>query len=256
MTITVENGNRGTATEKVSDQTLALTPNGTLAAGRFGLLAVVIDNTGTAEGETTDISATDTQGHLWVRLREQTEANTAALSGVTCALLLARLTNGLTVADTINIAFAAATTAKGAGLAELSAAGGYAVVLSASGANGSNAVASASYSVSLSGLTNVAGMYVGMAAAEEELDTAVTLDAAYSEIGFGSIGSGITGGNATNVRARVGVLSNTSSGDTFDAAPATAADRATVLVRLQEELIAPSTPVSPPPLRLGGSSAW
>jgi len=254
MAITIVNGNRGTATEKTSDQTLALTPSGTLAAGNYGLLAVVIDNTGTAEGETNDVSATDTQGHLWVKLREQTEANTAALTGVTCALLLAELTNGLAVTDTVNIALAAASTAKGAGLAELSVDVGNMLVLS--GANGSNEVAATAYSVALSGLDNVAGLYVGMSAAEDELDTAVTLDGSYSALAFGSVGSGVAGGNQSNVRARVGTLANTSTGDTFDQTGLTVDDRATVLVRVEEEAAPPSVAVSTPPLRLGGASAW
>jgi len=107
--------------------------------------------------------------------------------------------------------------------------------LSVGGANGSNAAASGSYSVALSSLTSVAGLYVGMSSAEEEVDTAVTLDAAYAEIGFGSIGSGTTGLGTSNVRARVGTLANTSTGDTFDASPTTSADRATILIRLQED---------------------
>lgn len=235
MAISIVNGNRGTATEKTSDQTLTLTPNGDLAAGNYALLAVVIDNTSTSEGQTTDLSVTDNgPGATWVRLREQTEANTAALTGVTCALFMAHLRYPLTTAHTVSIAIAANSTAKGAGLAELSVAAGSQLIEPASGDTGANAPATTTYSVALAGFSNIPCLYVGMAAAEEELDTAVTLDAAYTALGFGSIGSGTGGANITNVRARVGTLANTSTGDTFNQTGLTSADRATILVRLEE----------------------
>lgn len=236
---TLVSGARGTASEKVSDQTLALTPTGTLTVGNYGLLFVVIDNVDTSEGETTDISASDTGVNLWQRIREQTEANTAALTGVTCAVLVAEITTELTVADTINIALVTNSTAKGAGLAEISVGAGKQLTTEH---NGSNAAAATTYSVALSGLANEARLYIGMAAAEEELDTAVTLDAAYAEIGFGSIGSGVAAANTTNVRARVGTLSETSTGQTFDNTGLTSADRATILIGLGEEDI----PIPPP----------
>ena len=235
MAIVIESGNRGTATEKTSDQTLSFSPIANFTAGNYALLAVVIDNTGTAEGVTNDISVTDTKGNSYFKLREQTEANTAALTGVTCALFLACVSNGLLTTDTINIALAANATAKGAGLAELSVAAGKILVLSVDGEDGSNAAATTSYSVALSGLTNVAGLYIGISSCEDELDSACTLDAAYAEIGFGSIGSGVAGGNATNVRARVGTLANTSTGNTFDNTGLTSGEKATILVRLQED---------------------
>lgn len=244
MSISIVNGNRGTATEKIADQTLTLTPNADLSAGNYALLAVVIDNVSTGEGETDDVSVTDDGPNAnWAKLREQTEANTAALSGVTIALFLAELGSALTTLNTVSIALSASATAKGAGLAELSAAVGFRIIQSAAGANGTNGAAQTGYSVALAGLTNIEGLFIGVAGAEEELDTAVTLDTAYSEIGFGSIGSGAGGANITNVRARVGTLAATSAGDTFDQTGLTSADRATLLIRLEEE----ATPEPPGP---------
>jgi hypothetical protein len=229
MTIAIVSGNRGTAGHKSSGTSLTLTPSAALAAGNYGLLAVVVDNVGTAEGETDDVSVTDTNGDTWIKLREQTEANTAALSGVTCALFLAELNAELNGTDTITITLTANATAKGAGLAELSSTDP--LVLSTGGANGTNEVAGTSYSVALSGLTSVPGLYVGMTAAENE--TGVVLDTAYTELAFAEIGSGVAGGSATNVIAHVGTLANTSTGDTFDSTVA-GSDRATILVRLEE----------------------
>ena len=236
MAISIVNGSRGTASEKTSDATLTLTPSGTLVAGNYGLLAVVVDNVGTAEGETTTVSVTDTQSNVWTRLREQTEANTTAGTGVTSALFLAYLAGSLTTSDTISIALTGDATAKGAGLAELGVAAGATLVLSESGVNGSNATASTSYSVGLSGLTSVDGLFVGMAACEGETDLTCTLDAGYTAFGFGSIGSGTAGAANTNVRARVGTFAATATSETFLASGLTAADRATILVRLEEQV--------------------
>jgi len=234
MAITIVSGARGTATEKTSDTSLTLTPAANFTVGNYALLAVVIDNTGAGEGVTNDISVTDTAQNLWFKLREQTESNTTALTGVTCALFLACVSDGLITTDTVTITLAANSTAKGAGLAELSVAAGKILTLSVGGANGTNAAAATVYSVTLSSLVSTPGLYIGMASAEEEVDTAVTLDAGYAEIGFGSIGSGTGGVGTTNVRARVGTLANTSTGDTFDITGLTSADRATILVRLEE----------------------
>jgi hypothetical protein len=257
MAVTVVSGSRGTATEKTSDQTLALTPSGTLSVGNYGLLFVVIDNTGTAEGQTTDVSATDTVGNTWTRVREQTEANTAALTGATVACLVAEIEFALGASNSVNIALAANATAKGAGLAEVSVGAGK--VLNTTQHEGTNEAAATSYSVFLSGLASEERLYIGMAGAEEEVDTAVTLDAAYAEIGFGSIGSGTAGLAITNVRARVGTLSETSTGQTFDATGLTSADRATILIALEEDdapVPPPTVPASPPPFRLGRGSGW
>ena len=166
MAISLVSGARGTATNKTSNQSLALTPSGNLAAGNYGLLAVVLDNVDAASGATSNVSAADSLGRPWPKLYERSMATAGALDGVTCALFLCYLPYWLTTSQSVTATFTAASTAKGAGLAEFSCAAGYDIVLSASGSNGANAGASTSYSVALSGLTSVAGFYIGMAAAE------------------------------------------------------------------------------------------
>lgn len=273
MAISIVNGNRGTATEKVDDTSLTFNPSGTLSVGNYGLLAAVVDNQSTSEGETNELSVTDTSGNTWVKLREQTEANTAADTGVTIALFLALIETQLTTGSTIAVSLDnGGSVAKGAGLAELSVAAGQILALSTSGDVGTNGAAQTSYSAALSGLSNVAGLYIGMAGAEEEVDASVTLDASYTALGFGSIGSGTAGAVVSNVRARVGTLANTSTGDTFDATGLNSADRATILVRLEEvpdSIVAPAaaataastaptiivTPVSPAANATSGTSA-
>lgn len=247
MAISIVSGNRGNVNEKVSDTSLALVPTAGLARGNYALLAVVVDNPGAGEGATTYVSVSDTQGLTWTLLHEQTEANTAALTGVTVALFLAPLDKaGLGTGDTITVTLTANATAKAAQLSELSAAAGKKIVLSTGGAAGSNAPASVSYSLALAGLTSVAGLYVGISAAENEVTTAATKDAAYTTLGA-ALSSGIAGNADTNVWANVATLANTSTGDTFDAAALTSSDRATILVRLEEvDLPIPTRPLVAP----------
>lgn len=243
MAISVVSANRGTATEKVSDTSLTLTPSANLSSGNYAILGVVADNGSTSEGNTNDISASDNgPGATWTKLYERTEANTAALTGCTVALFMAQLSSNLTTSHTITITFANAATAKGAGLAELS---GSNVVLSTSGATGANVTANATGTATLSSLTSVAGLYIGLGGAEEELSTAVTPDAAFTTLFGGTIGSGTSGANLTNVIGQAGYRAETSTGRSYVVgADGTAADRATLIVRL-EEGSAPSA--APPP---------
>ena len=106
MAISVVNAVRGTASEKpgAADTSITLTPSGNLAAGNYALLGVVTDNASTSEGQTTNISVSDNgPGAVWIKLREQTEANTAAGTGVSCALFLARLPSALTTSHTVTV---------------------------------------------------------------------------------------------------------------------------------------------------------
>jgi fibronectin-binding autotransporter adhesin len=233
LAISIVSTNRGVATAKVAAATLAITPSANFTSGNWAMLGVVWDAVAAENGPTTRLSVTDNgPGATWTRLAEQTRG-AAGLDGVTVALFLAKLNSALTTGHTVTITNTLSTgVAKAAGLAELSSSG--TIVLSTSGANGANAAASTAYSVALSGLTSVAGLYVGIAAAEEELTTAVTVDASYTAIFAASINSGTGGVNASNVIASAGTLANTSTGDTFDRTGLTSSDRAAILVRLEE----------------------
>lgn len=231
MAITVVSNNRGESTEKIAGTTHIFTPSASLSAGNYGILFFVGDNVATSEGDTTEHSVTDSQGHTWVRDREQTEANTAALTGVTCAVFRALLTNGLTTSDTITVTHTASCTAKGAALAEVSVGGGNTLEVDATDAG--HGVAQTSYSATVSGLSNIEHLYCGLIAAEDELVGHVTLDTAYTGMAGGTFGSGTAGVNASNVIASAGTLLNTSTGDTFDNTTSTS-DKAWILVAYKE----------------------
>lgn len=243
MTISIVSGNRGSFTDKSGSVTwTGLAPAANFTANNYGLAVIVIDNPGAQEGETNDISLTDSKGNQWVKAREQADANTAAATGVSCAIFTAKLLNGLLTTDTLSFDFnSQSVAAKGAGIAELSVGAGNALVLS--GSNGTNADAVTSYSVVLSALSNIPHLYLGVASAENEVDATVTLDAAYSALAFGSIGSGTGGTAISNVLARAGTLAATSTGDTFNAT-VSASDRATILAAFHEAADSVSANVS------------
>jgi hypothetical protein len=245
VAITVVSTSRGTASEKVSDQGLALVPSANFTADNYAILLTVWDAMAAETGATSRLSATD-NGPLatWTPLIEWTQGG-GALDGVTAAIFLAHLTTALTTAHTISIASNANSTAKAAGVFEVNVGAGNVLELSASGAAATNAAASTSYSVTLSGLTSVPGIYVGFSCAEEELATAVTMDTAFTTLAAGTIGSGTAGVNTSNVIARAGYLQNTSTGDTYNATGLTSADRVTMLVRLEEATL-PAGPTFPP----------
>lgn len=237
MAISVTNANRGTATEKVSDNSLTLTPSGTLATGSYGIAVIVFDNITAADGASTDAGTlTDTQSHTWTLDRGHRKGAAGALTGVDIAVFSAKLTNGLTTSDTLTWTLSGNSTAKGAGLAEVAVGAGNTLV--SSGVNGNAGAASTSYTITLGSLSNISHLWIGAPGAEEELGTAVTLDTAYTALFGGTIGSGTGGANATNVIAAPGYLIETSTTQTFDNSGLTSCDRATVLCAYEEQTAA------------------
>lgn len=232
MAITIVSSNRGNTSEKVSDTTLALTPSAGLAAGNYGVLLAVTDNVDTDEGVTNDLFVTDTQGHTWTKIREQTEATGAGAAGITAAILIAPLTNGLTTGDSITLTVGASVTAKGLRLMELSVGAGNTLEVAA--AEGNNASAATSYSVTISGLASVSRLYIGMTAIERDVANAAgqaNPDVDYTVLAdVGSTG----GGDTSNVAARTGHRTLIGTGDTYDRSGFDAADRTNILVALEE----------------------
>jgi hypothetical protein len=232
MAITIPNVNRGSFGDKVSGTTLSGAPL-TISAGLYGIAYAVCDNIATTDGPSTNLSISDSQGHTWVRLREENSSAGAAADGVVIGIYMALLTNGLdNGTDTITLTVSSAAIAKGFQLFSAQVGGGNTLALAAG--NATNGALSSSYSVAISSLASKEYLFVGVAGAEEEVSTAITTDTGYTVLGIGTIGSGTAGAANTNVIARGGYLITTATGDTFDNTGLSAADRATLLVALEE----------------------
>lgn len=242
MAISFPTANRGNAGEKVSDTTITLAPTGTIIAGRIALLGVIMDNSGTTAGATTTLSVTDDSGSgdTWVRDKEQTQTAGTALDGCTIGLFRCHRTADLTTLHTITVTNTANSTAKGVGLAECQVGAGN--TISVVGSDATNAAAATSYSVTVGSLSNVSHAYVAISGAEEEVGTAVTKDAAFTQnLGNGTITSGTAGVNTSNVVGLFCALIETSTTQTYDNSGLTSADRATLLVAYEETTLATPT---------------
>src|SRR5215468_2817798 len=103
-------------TSKTAGTTLALAvPAFTWAVNDYVVVYIACDNTGTADGDNSEISSvTDTQSNAYTKLKEFTNAQGSAASGATAALYGSKLTAALGSTDTITITFANSVTAKAA----------------------------------------------------------------------------------------------------------------------------------------------
>lgn len=106
-------GSLGTAQEKTSDTDLVLTVTATAEAGNLVAVFVAMDNLGTSDAETTQLSIADSAGNTWTKLREQTESSGVAADGLTGAIFVSVLTSQLASgAGTITVTSSASVTAK------------------------------------------------------------------------------------------------------------------------------------------------
>lgn len=205
-------GQAGTASEKTSDTSLVFSPTNQLDAGNAAVLWVAIDNISTADGVTSDVSASDSKGNTWTKIREQTETEAGvALDGATGALFMCRgIATTILTSDTITISLSGNSTAKGAVVWEYSLAANMQLTLEqVVFTSGSGDVAS----ISVTSLPSREYLLVHLIAMENI--TALTEDADYTEI----TETGPTGGAGdTNVTVSGGWRIATLTTDTIDAA--------------------------------------
>src|SRR3989338_3899201 len=66
---------RGSATLSGTGSSLAVSPDSNLTVGKIVIAAVVSDNEDTADGATTFHTVSDTHGHTWTKVFEETETD-------------------------------------------------------------------------------------------------------------------------------------------------------------------------------------
>lgn len=109
----VSKGSLGTVQEKTSDTTIVLTVTGTAQVGDLVAVLVTVDNLGTTDGETSQLSIADSAGNTWTKVREQTESSGVAADGLTAAIFVCRVTTQIdSGVDTITVTSTSAVTAK------------------------------------------------------------------------------------------------------------------------------------------------
>ena len=220
---------RGSANNKVSGATLAVSPSGTIVAGAVLIAVCVSDNIATGGGQTSNHVVTDFLGNSWKKIREQSNADVAA-AGITLSVWICQLDTQILTTDSVVFGMSAAVTAKAIGLYEYAIANGNvpAVIGSAS----SEQDATTAPTVTLSNLLSQSYALFGVVGRENDTAGTYTQDTDYNDrTKFGSTG----GGGATNVSCVVGDRLATLTSDTFaPTALSASADVATILVTLKE----------------------
>lgn len=148
-------GNLGSTTEKTSDTSIALTVSATAEVGNLVVVHVGMDNLGTTETETSQLSINDSTGaNTWVKVAEMTGTSGAAADGVVGAVFASVLSASLASASaTITVTSTSAVTAKVIGAHEFTTDAAE-IAVEDYNATGQHGGTSDEYESTLSGLTS------------------------------------------------------------------------------------------------------
>ena len=105
-------GALGTAQNKTSSTTHALTTTATAEVGNVIIVAAAWNNAGTSDGDTTQLTCADSAGNTYTRIREYTNSAGAADDGVCLTAFHCVVTTELASGGTITVTSASARTAK------------------------------------------------------------------------------------------------------------------------------------------------
>lgn len=223
---------RGSASEKVSDTSLGVSPSAALTVGKIVVAVLAFDNIATADGATTtnDI-LTDTDGHVWTKAAERTSTLGVAADGVTGALWWTKVTAEIGIGDTVTFDVDSAVTAKVIGLFEVTVGAGQTIQLAGSAfAESDDTTAPA---LTISGLPSKEYWFLGVWWRETNIIT-WTEDANYTNV-YAAEGIASTGGaGTTNVAINIGYRILTGTGDTFDPAGLSNTQNAGALLAFEE----------------------
>lgn len=220
----------GSANNKASGTTLAISPNATVPVGAVLVAVCASDNIAVGGGQTKNHVVADFQGNVWQKIREQ--SNTAAsAAGITGSVWATQITSQLLTSDSIVLGISGAVTAKAIGLYQYAV--GSNKVIAFRGASSNEQDATDSPTISLGGgVESLPYALFGVVFREDDTAGTYTVAANYNDrTKFGTTGS--TG--TTNVSCIVGDRVATLSSDTF--APtslSSAADVVSILIAMQE----------------------
>lgn len=217
--------NRGTNTSKASGTTLAVSPTGTIAAGRILVVRCASDDT-TGTGPTHTVS--DSAGNTYESLVYTSASSDAGSSA--CSIHISKLTTQLTTGSSVTLTLGSARVTKVIELTEFSVAAGYTYALGGSNAAGGTGTFP---SVAISGLSSIARLWVGLVSAEGPSTGSFTEDADYSN----TVTAGTTGNPAaSNLKVSGGNRIATQTGDTYNPT-ISSTDWRTVLAAINETAI-------------------
>jgi len=187
---------RGSANAKTGATSISVSPSAEIPAGAIVLVRCASFPVN-AEGDTNFHSVADSKSHTWTKLREHSRFPSSG-NGTTNSLWMAKLTSALTTSDTVTLSLSSSPTsnAKAIGLEEFSVASGK--TFSPAGANAANG-SSSTPSVTLSGLSSAARLWLGQVTRQRPNGDTYTQDSDYSD----TTKFGTTGGSATSNQSSV-----------------------------------------------------
>lgn len=225
-------GTLGSTNEKTSDSSLTLTVSATAEAGNLVIVVCSLDNVGTTDAETTQLSLADSAGNTWTKVREQTESSGAANDGVTLSVWYSVLTSQLASGSgTITVTSSSDVTAKvieayefslGSSSVALGDGTSLAVGQAASGQPGA---------LNVSGMTSREYLLIDVIGIERGTTTTLTPQSGYTEFMNSGTSGGVTAENQSLLASyRIATLTT----DTSDPAIGTGVQHVHMLFALYE----------------------
>jgi hypothetical protein len=222
----------GSASDKTAGPSVAFTVNQTVAAGKYVVVAIGVDNQSSTDGNTSEVSsvADSVGGNTYTKLREFCNSQGGSNSGATVALFGCVLVNGLTNTSVITATLANSKTASAITAQAYSIGAG--ATISIEGTPQDTATDGAAPSgITLSGLSSREYLFVLATASETDSSagsvTSYTLN--HAETGGG--------GGASNMGARLATRVLTGTGDTPTLVSFPSADHASIFLALKESSV-------------------
>lgn len=233
---------RGTATEKVSDNAISLSPNAAVAVDDVLVVFIATDNSSTTNGtDNGEVSSvTDSVAgnpNAYSKARERTATQGAANDGAMASIWYCKVAGRIETTDSITVNFASNRTAKAVSLAVVRPALG--ATISVEGGNHQTSADGTAVSVALSGLTSGEYLWLGMSGVEGPAGDVITGDPDYTDV----TRAGTTGGAAaSNITNNPEVRIFTGSSDTFNQTLDVSRGFVALLVALKEAATAAVPP--------------
>jgi len=212
-----------------SGTTRTVVPSGNLPAGSMGVLAIALDNAGTAGSAVIcAASMVDSAGNTWTLRQDVLFDNGAASAGVEVAFYTGNLVNGLTTAQNVVVTFSASVTSSATAIWQVSASvGSVAYVTGAAGVGDSLTPATVTTSSITNG--NVVFGVTGLEAADSFTGDADTTNGTWTAHQHAAEGTGATGMSVTSQGKVVTATATQTYDTTF-----TSADNMLAWIQLQE----------------------
>lgn len=198
---------RGELGERVSDTSVAISPTAAITVDKIACLSAITDNAPTSDGPSTQHAVTDTDGHVWTKVFEETETDGAADDGCTISLWMTKVTSEIGTGDAVTLTLDDARLSKVVRIWE------FAVTAGNTFAFETPAIDHAGTGATLASLPNREYLWVGMFGGEGE-DLLGTEDTDYTTLGVTT--SSLTGAVDTNVTLLTATRIATLTGDTYN----------------------------------------